>query len=693
MAKEGQPDIGSVNQLLAVPQVAAQLLAACQGTLFSPSDLEKIIQQDSALCVRVLHAAARSDSVRIDPGKPLVSALSGLSLAVVKSLALQSAHRFVDHEFSTDQAQLLRQLRFFSQVGATTAFCLAEAVTYPHPAEAYLAGLLVNIGNLALFSASPQHYLQDVAVPLGSRESRGREQLAFGTDHLQFADTLVSDWRIDSFLADAICLQQQPIEDCRDASVLVRIVRLAREFCESPLTLTDGLVAAADTLFGFSRSRCEELFSQASRQYRPLVPVNTDAQATLEEFDRSRRRLTSLAFAVAEQDAVYSQLAAADDPLKLAADIRQIYLQNSPAGEVVLFGYDRSQARFIGIPAPGQSRLIAELNPPVTAAGALGAALRSSKPVQLCAPASPPQTVLDRQLLRLCRGTGVVCLPLQENGQLHGVVALGVADQNDIELFFQPPLQQLTAAVTRALQAVTRRHQANGRQASTATDNPIPRLVHEISTPLTIIGNYMGALGTLSADNEQREMVTAIETELRRVSDLLKFYAERKESAETADAAVDLNRQIQSIVDSLGKRLFRPRQIDVVLDLDPTLVSIRTRPVAIQQALVNLLKNAAEALPSRDGIITLTTRALTGPDGQHSAEIRVQDNGPGIDARIRARLFSPVASTKGGEHAGLGLSIVKEMVDQIGATVSCHSSAEFGTSFSIEIPLPESSAP
>jgi nitrogen-specific signal transduction histidine kinase len=64
----------------------------------------------------------------------------------------------------------------------------------------------------------------------------------------------------------------------------------------------------------------------------------------------------------------------------------------------------------------------------------------------------------------------------------------------------------------------------------------------------------------------------------------------------------------------------------------------------------------------------------------------VQDNGPGINAEIKERLFSPVISTKGEGHAGLGLNIVKGMADDIGAKISCHSSAELGTSFNLVIP-------
>ena len=125
--------------------------------------------------------------------------------------------------------------------------------------------------------------------------------------------------------------------------------------------------------------------------------------------------------------------------------------------------------------------------------------------------------------------------------------------------------------------------------------------------------------------------------------------------------------------------------IEVFTDFDPSLRLVKTRSLVIKQILVNLLRNAAEAL-DENGKIALATRGYRTADGRHYIDIRVQDNGPGIAEEIQARLFSPVTSTKGDGHAGLGLHIVKGMVDEIGANISCHSSAAFGTTFNLVIP-------
>jgi len=72
-------------------------------------------------------------------------------------------------------------------------------------------------------------------------------------------------------------------------------------------------------------------------------------------------------------------------------------------------------------------------------------------------------------------------------------------------------------------------------------------------------------------------------------------------------------------------------------------------------------------------------------DGKEHIEICVADDGPGIDIEILPKLFSPVDSTKGSDHAGLGLTIVKNLVSELHGSISCRSSDK-GTSFHILLP-------
>jgi signal transduction histidine kinase len=121
------------------------------------------------------------------------------------------------------------------------------------------------------------------------------------------------------------------------------------------------------------------------------------------------------------------------------------------------------------------------------------------------------------------------------------------------------------------------------------------------------------------------------------------------------------------------------------LELADSLPPLRTNVTHIQQILTNLLKNAVEALPPA-GVIKLTTEGDVVVNGRNFAAITVADNGPGIAPAILKHLFSPVTSTKGVGHSGLGLSITKKLIDEIGGSIMCKSNKS-GTEFQLLIPM------
>src|SRR5205085_4654790 len=100
----------------------------------------------------------------------------------------------------------------------------------------------------------------------------------------------------------------------------------------------------------------------------------------------------------------------------------------------------------------------------------------------------------------------------------------------------------------------------------------------------------------------------------------------------------------------------------------------------LRQALLNLLRNAREAMP-KGGPIDVDVRA----EGM-SVIVSVDDRGGGIPEDIRARVFDPFFSTKG-EGTGLGLAITRHIVEAHGGSVTCHAREGGGTSFRIALPI------
>jgi signal transduction histidine kinase len=539
---------------------------------------------------------------------------------------------------------------------------------------------------LTLFSQHPEQYLHDVGSSLSSKEVRGQEQISFATDHLQIADALISGWQLDSFMADAVSFLHLDIARCQEASPLIRMARLTLEICKSPFVLSDKILLAAEKLFGFTRSETEDLYFLCGKDYRSLSPFNGDEPDGLKEIVRMQHRLTSLVFSIADQEGMSTQLFDSVGVETFIETARHLYLHKTTAQEAVFFTFEPKKSQLIGLPSAKQTRLVGELTTSLSSGSLLTAALRSDKIRHSFDFDNFNLSLFDRQLIRICKGRGIVCLPLRLGGQLLGGVALGLDNKSEVEAFITPQIQMLTGSVVRALASLLAVRAAVPGIEPDGTDvNLIPKLVHEVSNPLTIINNYMSAVGTLLAGTEHEEIFPAIENEIKRIGEILKYYSQLKDAQQQPEPAVDLNGLILSVVESLKPTFFQPKMIKIFTDFDSSLQPVKTKALVIKQILINLLKNAAEAL-DENGRISLATRGYSTADGRHYVDIRVQDNGPGIAKEIKERLFSPVTSTKGEGHAGLGLNIVKGMVDDIGANISCHSSAEFGTSFNLVIP-------
>ena len=107
-------------------------------------------------------------------------------------------------------------------------------------------------------------------------------------------------------------------------------------------------------------------------------------------------------------------------------------------------------------------------------------------------------------------------------------------------------------------------------------------------------------------------------------------------------------------------------------------------PSQVNQVFLNLVNNAAQAIESGRGVITLTTRRQ---DGEHVA-VEVQDNGKGIPADDLPKIFDPFFTTKDvGKGTGLGLSIVYKIIQSHGGSISVDSAVGVGTRFTVVLPL------
>jgi signal transduction histidine kinase len=293
---------------------------------------------------------------------------------------------------------------------------------------------------------------------------------------------------------------------------------------------------------------------------------------------------------------------------------------------------------------------------------------------------------LDVQMARALKAEALAALPLKEAGApARGVLVLPVPALQAAEFEETLPLLE---EVARKLAAAARR----GKEAGPAEALPlealqasIRRLVHEARNPLSALKTYLEvARGrTRAGENVEREL-EMVGHEIDRVARLLERMGQPEEEAAPEGGITDINRMVEEFLLVYREPLFTRRGIRVDLDLDRGLPPVRTDARMLKQVLLNLLKNASEAVPE-GGRLRITTSDLVNYEGQMMVEIALADTGPGIAPEKLATLFTPSAEAALAGR-GIGLANSLALVKTMGGHLACHSRLGAGTTVRILLP-------
>jgi signal transduction histidine kinase len=207
-------------------------------------------------------------------------------------------------------------------------------------------------------------------------------------------------------------------------------------------------------------------------------------------------------------------------------------------------------------------------------------------------------------------------------------------------------------------------------------------VAHEISNPLASMDGLL-QLMQRSPDKPRPEAIARLREQVARISATLRQMTSLGHPDLGAPEQVDLNALVRDTVEILGydRRL---RRISVRLDLAEGLPSVFARPRALQQVLMNLVLNAADAVAGVDAPgIEVRTRV----NGE-ACYLDVADNGRGVSEADRDRIFEPFVTTKPeGAGTGLGLPISRDLLAAQGGALTFRSRPEGGTTFTARIEI------
>jgi signal transduction histidine kinase len=207
-------------------------------------------------------------------------------------------------------------------------------------------------------------------------------------------------------------------------------------------------------------------------------------------------------------------------------------------------------------------------------------------------------------------------------------------------------------------------------------------ITHEIRNPLASLGLNVELLGDeVGADNQEaRKLVTSIGKEVDRLSDITETYLRFVRLPKPKLEREDLGAIATSVLEFAGSELTLAG-ITWNIDVEPGLPDVVADESQLRQALLNLLRNAKEAMPSGGHILLAVGKAAEG-----HVRLVLADSGAGIAPENLVNIFEPFFSTKA-KGTGLGLALVQQIVGEHGGRIEVDCPPGGGTRFTILLPV------
>ncbi|HEU4851100.1 MAG TPA: HDOD domain-containing protein [Telluria sp.] len=687
-----------IARLPAMPQILIKLIEHLQADDLGMPELAALIAKDAGMTTKILSVANSSAYHRASRSPGLEQALVALGTDMLKTLVISESVYQTFSNFPHSGATVLRAFWKSSLSAAVIARDIARRMEYSHAEEAYLAGLMHNVGRLALLATAPQEYAYNFTAR-DDEDLCAVEQRTLQITHTEAGAWLVERWNLDSFLADSLLYHHEPSERLEAAHPLIRIVRVAHLLACHPDN--DEQVADALPLCGLTVAEAQELTANAAQQvenaaaclgidlegaddipqppaYAP--PPADPVQQRLSEEVRNLVMVSEVGQSLARQQGEHGLIEAMTRSARMLFNFdTAVVLLENPTGQAL-----------VGTPSGVDQQRISEFSIPLAKGGVVAEAALERR-LAFVDRSTPGMGLAEEQLLRMLGSDTMVCVPLVAGARCLGVMLGGVAAwQVGATQRRERFMQAFGVQAANALEtAISERGHARRQLAHVAEEyrEASRRVVHEVNNPLSIIKNYLSVLDNKLARREPvvGEM-SILNEEIDRVGQLINGLADLQPS--TTVRATDVAKVADDVLRLFSASDFVPAKVEVALEMGEHPAEVEGDADILKQILVNLVKNAVEALCDvpEGGRIAIANRGLVNRDRKLYLEIAVTDTGPGMPPEVLAHLFSPVRSSKPGAHHGLGLSIVHSLVRKIGGLVSCRSSRA-GTTFEILLPV------
>jgi signal transduction histidine kinase len=205
-------------------------------------------------------------------------------------------------------------------------------------------------------------------------------------------------------------------------------------------------------------------------------------------------------------------------------------------------------------------------------------------------------------------------------------------------------------------------------------------IVHEIKNPLTSISGFAQIIESVTEDEMLKKHAHTIVDESMRLNKLARNLLSYAKVENLEKETCDIKKLIKGSVEKLYPNI-QEKKVKVFVNLDDEIPILSVDKDKLTQVFINIVSNAIEAINHENGIIMIGGEAYN-----ESLFIRIRDNGPGISDDIKEKIFIPFISSKK-SGTGLGLAMVKKIIEDHEGQIYINSELSQGTEFIIKLPV------
>lgn len=705
-------------QLPPIPQILLHFLHLVDNDNTAIEELATLVGQDPSLCARILTVANSPAVWRGVESRTVTQCLVNLGTRLSRTLA---ACLIVQNFFSPTIDKRLYNFSGFwkhSLQLAETARAIASEINYVDVEEAYLAGLLHDVGELLLLCGVGKRYGTMLAASLDEQALRDAERQNIQTDHAVIGAWLVDQWRLSSFMADAILFHHNTAEEILTTDSLSQIVWSAHVLCEqqySPETtepLQSAEYNAIHTILGIDLSDILDLRQQCFNRVAQIAEaLGITEPLDLKPFPATNSPLESMKMESDSMDQAHSSMEDVVRDMALMHSLQQDLLSLGSEEDLLLEAREAARILFSvrnvaillvqpdkdalsGSEIDGQPSMLQKLEISLSSPKSLAATavLKKQPRSTFSQKGAGAVSLADIQITRMLGSEGILYIPLCSPKQDIGVMAFGISSAQyariQEQLTWITNFGQLAAISIETWREMRAREERLETAISKRYELQARRVIHEARNPLSIIKNYLNIVKKKLPDSVEVNELDILKEEIDRVTTILRQMSNPLEERPTK-GILDVNSLIESMFKLYGDSLFTNRGIATEIYLDPDLKTISCNRDSVKQILFNLWNNASDAMGAGDCFF-ISTHANINQNGRGFIEIRLSDTGPGIPPDVMQQLFKPLEPNRRPGHSGVGLSIVAGLVERLEGHITCQNTTGRGTSFSILLPQSKS---